>query len=221
MKNARNNVTQYWKIIEQIMKPKTAPTLHEWPLNISEVLKNRDGQIRIAWLMAPVICAIFGKISSAFDSHSRINLPNGRSLCYSSHDEYRVVYRCWANMKITIPYEFIQDINDWTIENINHMIWKWEFSLDGMSIPPELWCDNPHYNAKKYATEVPRKVSKALDKDWTEPKTRLSSGIMGTLLPPIIPKSVSNESSNRGVPKLRKTEFVKSPELIIKKRENV
>ncbi|GAB0174495.1 MAG: hypothetical protein HHAS10_03740 [Candidatus Altimarinota bacterium] len=189
-------------------------------INPSISLESREGRIQLAKAIGPVMCAIFAKIASAFDGHSRIDLPNGKALCYDFHDEYGVTFRCGAYMKVSIPYDFIHAIDEGTVEKMDQMIGKWEFLFNGNDIPPQLWCDNPHYDAKKTAAAVPKNVDKALSDSGSDPSTR-GGRMLRKLLPERVSKIISDETSERGVPKLRQTEFVKFPTLFIKKRENI
>jgi hypothetical protein len=96
------------------------------------------------------------------------------------------------------------------------MIRNWTFSFNGIDIPPELWCDNPHYDVNKPVTEVPKKIQKALENP--NPTSTKGQRLVNKLLPPRIASNENIDSSERGVPKLRQTELKKFPLLFIEKR---
>jgi hypothetical protein len=123
-------------------------------------------------------------------------------------------------MKIEIPKKAVEKLLQWQGWWIDQFIDEWSVVFNSVDIPSPLWKNNPHLEVGDIVKWVPPQAQEVLD---TPKPGRLRNWLrsMGKkLLPDRINPSVSEEATSQWVPKMKQIGFIKSPKLIIRKRNS-
>lgn len=207
------------------MKPLSTDQLdqHEswkWTLAVSWNARDFREQLQIVKNVRPVIQAIFDKLRKCYESSNTLWIDSAASLMYESQDDHTLHLRCWAHMKIEIPKKAVEKLLQWQGWWIDQFIDEWSVVFNSVDIPSPLWKNNPHLEVGDIVKWVPPQAQEVLD---TPKPGRLRNWLrsMGKkLLPDRINPSVSEEATSQWVPKMKQIGFIKSPKLIIRKRNS-
>lgn len=122
-------------------------------------------QIKLAKEVTSLVWLLILKLKSL--KLLQVSVPDGSSVMFDKKEWENYVFRVWAQMKVSLPEEFILQTRDINNEQVDFLIQDWIFDINKTTITPLEWANTDLIDGSLISS-VSVRVVNTLDLTWLD-----------------------------------------------------